>query len=197
MSYGTLMWPSPGRDLLITAGTIVVAALLLGWVSYTVAVSGPGDFRGTLTQIGGSNRLSGGGESNYCAKFQLTFSPPPTLSPEELVITITAPVNAPMHLGGSGSFTILELHFSPNTYPAWLTILPGGGQSTAFTATVINPGGGTVGGLGFGQQVGPIATSIASGAILNLTFPNGTGPQGFEVTLSFHSYAETLSVMVH
>lgn len=164
-----------------------LSGLLL--VAFAIFVVPNPSYSALLTQTGGGSFTEAsptGTLSFWYVNLTLRLDPSGSLNADTVSFAITAPNGLMIQPNGYPPLgRTVELVYTTDTNPAWLTALPGGGESTSFTAVVANPDGSMVGGLPpLAEPVHGWATTVDSGAVISITFPGGVDPSGYELAIS-------------
>lgn len=173
------------RRLALAVGTVAIAALVVGVTTYVLVFQNSKPFHGSLTEVREGSWHSGSDGRGLFVVLQLQFSSPATLDGSSLSFRVSSPSNETIQLANHTTVTAVNVDFNPGWFPPWLATFPGGRLWSGFAATVTNPDGSLVAtSLPVGQP-GLVTGLVQNGALVNMTFPFGTSPEGYAIAATY------------
>jgi hypothetical protein len=186
-----MSWKANLRNqrLWLAASAVIIVVVIAAFALLGSRPPPATPLRGALTQVGPPGIWSSGGGSGVAVSFQLNYTSPSSVSGFGLILTVRAPANETFFAWNGTEWSSVELRFTGADYPHWVTVLPGGGLSTALTGTFLS--------LDHGPVVLADSAEVYTGAILGLTFPIGMGNvSGSLVSVSVQGCSGTIATTV-
>ena len=161
----------------------VVGGLAALAVVGLVVLTNPVPFHGSLSQTREAGIWSGKGISGDWIVMELNFSSPSRIAASTLVITVNPPSGESITLANGSKVPSVQVRYFGG-FPPYLAELSAGDWWTGFNTVITNPDGSVVVGVLPPGQPGTASMFVASGALLNMTFPAIDGPTGYTISVT-------------